>query len=161
MFQKNIHILFSLAEKWKNTENLRNQIKNLDNEKWYANFAKFYRSDSTSRALHKALIEGVKELKDQHGMENCWLIVFTSGDNNNWRKKQDKVNIELKNSDANLLIFSFSPTEADGSALKALCALTKEGIYIENPDKSLLALAMTSISCIEIDLPPVIVEQFT
>lgn len=111
--------------------------------------------------MHKALIEGVKEFQNSSNAVNQWLIVFTSGDDNKQRKKLEMVNEGLKNSKANLMMFAFSPSEADSHELESLCALTKEGIYIENPDYNLLALAMTSISCIELELPPVIIEQFT
>lgn len=118
-------------------------------------------SDSKSRALHKSIIEGVKEFKNSYysTASNNWLIVFTTGEDNSPRNTLENVTETLKNSTANLLMFSFGPVES--GSLEGLCRLTKEGICMAEPTRANLDLAMTAISCVDIDLPPVIVEQFT
>lgn len=68
---------------------------------------------------------------------------------------------ELKTTDANLLTFAFNISPDDSTSLEHLCEQTKEGIFIQDPQKTDLDLALTAISCVEIELPPVIVEQFT
>eukprot|EP00826_Nyctotherus_ovalis_P023385 TRINITY_DN1796_c0_g2_i4.p1 TRINITY_DN1796_c0_g2~~TRINITY_DN1796_c0_g2_i4.p1 ORF type:complete len:181 (-),score=7.28 TRINITY_DN1796_c0_g2_i4:61-603(-) len=118
-------------------------------------------SDSKSRALHKSIIEGVKEFKNSYysTASNNWLIVFTTGEDNTSRSTLENVTEALKSSTANLLIFSFGSVES--GSLEGLCKLTKEGIYMAEPTRANLDLAMTAISYVDIDLPPVIVEQFT
>jgi len=106
-------------------------------------------------------MEGVKEFKNSYfnAPLNNWLIVFTTGEDNSPRNTLEQVVETLRNSTANLLMFSFGPT--DPRALENLCKQTKEGIYMAEPTRANLDLAMTAISYIDIDLPPVIVEQFT
>ena len=69
-------------------------------------------SDSKTRALHKALIEGVKEFKNSYSNSsfNNWLIVFTTGEDDNPRSTLATVTETFNNSAANLLMFWFGPT---------------------------------------------------
>jgi uncharacterized protein (DUF58 family) len=152
IFKKNVYVKFSLVEKWKNTENLRNQI---------TIFKKETPSFSRHRSLSKAIIESLNEFSFKVTKDNPhWIIIFTSGVDTKVYSRNEQLE-NLRFSRANMLIVNVVKDSADSKALINIAKYTKEGMYLEDPSVYEFELAMTSICSIDTPFQPVIIELFT
>ena len=156
--QKNVYAKFSLVEKWKNTENLRNQISVFKRETNTPVFSKH-------RALHKALIDGLSEFTYKVSKDNDhWIIVFTCGADTRGRISMDALGDKIKQSRANILMANMLVGKFDNlitNNLMSIAKMTRDGIYMENFTTDEFRLTMTSICTIDIPFQPIIMELFT
>lgn len=153
VFHKNPHVLFPLTEKWKNTDNLRGQIRSLDT----------FQFQSRTRALTKAFLAGLRSItQSKRTGGKDWLVVFTSGtDKASKRDKLKEIKEKLSRSSVGVIIFGTRGIgKEEETELRKMCGLAGEGFYVEVENVTGTRAALAAMSRVDLAVPPVIVEQF-
>ncbi len=133
-FNMNCDIIFTLAEKKRNTIQLRRQFE--DSLK-----------PSGGTALYSALMEAMRLFQKADPRENTqWIIALTDGDDNESRVSFEQTFKKLARSDVNLIIIGLALHASIIPKLSYLCKSTKEGLFIESVNTNSLDMAFQAAS---------------
>jgi len=156
-FSKIVRVLFSLVEKWKNTDNLMNQIRSMMN--WEAL--------GKANSLIKSILEGINQLKLEYNMneDNCpkWIIMISQNATSYISEKDINSLITiLQQARINLfcIIIGNSNLKEANIPLK-LAKLCRDSLYIENPSKQKVHFLMNYLKVINTQEELIITERIT
>ena len=146
-FDLNCENVFNLREKRINTIQLRRQIENSMNPRG-------------GSAFFDALRYTLREFKKYKPKDNTkWIVAITDGEDNCSKNSYETIVKKLKSSIVNLIVIGVGLNKDFSQKMVNLCRMTKQGIFIENPNNLDLDVAFQSITEIKYE-QEYIVETF-